>query len=674
MTRVDDVRIGLLGLGTVGAGVVKILAAQRPMLEERAGCRLTLAAIADTDLVRAREGLDLKALPMVGDAAKVLADPAIHVVIELMGGLEPARTFILRALAAGKHVVTANKALLAHHGAELYEEARRRGVTLAFEAAVAGGIPLIRAVKEGLAANRVLSLAGIVNGTCNYILSKMTDEGIDFSLVLKEAQAQGYAEADPTLDIEGMDSAHKLQILVSLAFRTFIDLKDIHTEGITRVTAADIAYARELGYRIKLLAIAKAVDGGVQGAESAGVEVRVHPTMIPATSPLAAVSGVFNGVFLTGDAVGDLMFYGRGAGQLPTASAVWSDALEIARRIAHGIPALALDLPSVGPAPLPLRPMETIRCCYYLRVMAQDKPGVLSRVAGILGEHDISIANLLHKAAGSRAVICASTGNTSASAAAFAARAGLRAFVMVPRGSVALGKLSQAAIHGAKVLMVEGNFDQALDIVRRIAETHPVTLVNSVNPFRLEGQKTGAFEVVDQLGRAPDYHLIPVGNAGNITAYWRGYREYHRDGKIGSLPRMVGFQAAGAAPIYENRVIEEPRTVATAIKIGNPANWGPALEAVKDSHGWIDVVSDEEILRAYRMLAREEGIFMEPASAATLAGLIKCVKAGRLEPGSTVVLTLTGHGLKDPDTALESASRPTTVPPAIDAVLAQLGL
>jgi threonine synthase len=276
--------------------------------------------------------------------------------------------------------------------------------------------------------------------------------------------------------------------------------------------------------------------------------------------------------------------------------------------------------------------------------------------------------------AGSRAVICASTGNTSASAAAFAARAGIRAFVMVPRGSVALGKLSQAAIHGAKVLTVEGNFDQALSIVRQIAETHPVTLVNSVNPFRLEGQKTGAFEVVDQLGRAPDYHLIPVGNAGNITAYWRGYREYHRAGRSGQLPRMVGFQAAGAAPIYEKRVIEEPRTIATAIKIGNPASWGPALEALDDSRGWIDVVTDEEILQAYRMLAREEGIFMEPASAASVAGLVKSVKAGRFEPGSTLVLTLTGHGLKDPDTALESSTRPTSVPPSVHAVLAQLGL
>ena len=384
-----DVRLGLLGLGTVGAGVAKILLTRREMLEERAGGRLTLAAVADADLVRAREGLDLAALPMVNDAAKVLDDPSINVVIELIGGLEPARTFILKALGSGKHVVTANKALLAHHGAELYEEARRRGVSLGFEAAVAGGIPLIRAVKEGLVANRVLSLAGIVNGTCNYILSKMTDEGLDFSLVLKEAQTHGYAEADPTLDIEGMDSAHKLQILVALAFRTFVDLKDIHTEGITRVTAQDIEYARELGYRIKLLAIAKASEGGV--------EARVHPTMIPAASPLAAVSGVFNAVFLTGDAVGDLMFYGRGAGQMPTASAVWSDVLEISRRIAHGIPSLALELPSVGRQALALAPMDGIRCCYYLRVMMQDKPGALSRVAGILGDNAISIANVIQK-------------------------------------------------------------------------------------------------------------------------------------------------------------------------------------------------------------------------------------------------------------------------------------
>jgi homoserine dehydrogenase len=398
-----EVRIGLLGLGTVGAGVVKILQSRRQMLEERAGAPLILAAVADTDLTRAREGLDLKSLPLTGDAGRVLADPSINVVIELVGGLEPARSFISRALAGGKHVVTANKALLAHHGVELYEEARRAGVALGFEAAVAGGIPLIRAVKDGLVANQVLSLAGIVNGTCNYILSKMTDEGLDFSLVLKEAQAHGYAEADPTLDIEGLDSAHKLQILVALAFRTFVDLKHIHTEGISRITAQDIDYARELGYRIKLLAIAKATASDVPGG--AGVEVRVHPTMIPAASPLAAVSGVFNGIFLTGDAVGDLMFYGRGAGQMPTASAVLSDVIEIARRIAHGIPSLAIELPSVGPAPLPLTPMEAIRCRYYLRVTAQDRPGVLSKVAGILGENDISIANVIQKGRGVREAV-----------------------------------------------------------------------------------------------------------------------------------------------------------------------------------------------------------------------------------------------------------------------------
>src|SRR3972149_1361743 len=225
----------------------------------------------------------------------------------------------------------------------------------------------------------------------------MTEEGRDFAEVLKEAQAKGYAEADPTLDVEGLDSAHKLQILATLAFRTSVDLKDIYTEGIPAVTRQDIAYAAELGYRIKLLAIAKTSDGRL--------EIRVHPTMIPASSPLAAVSGVFNAVFITGDAVGDLMFYGRGAGQMPTASAVWADTLDIARRIAHDVPALALELPSAGPGALPPAPMDAIRCCYYLRVMAQDRPGGLSRVAGILGENDISIANVIQKGRGTREAV-----------------------------------------------------------------------------------------------------------------------------------------------------------------------------------------------------------------------------------------------------------------------------
>ncbi len=384
-----EIKIALLGLGTVGSGVVKVLQSHGAEMQERAGCRLVLHTVADADLTRPREGLDLNRLPLVADANVALDDPGVQIVIELVGGLEPARTFILKALQSGKHVVTANKALLAHHGAELFEEARRNRVALAFEAAVAGGIPLIRAVKDGLPANRILSAFGILNGTCNYILSKMADEGRDFAEVLKEAHAKGYAEADPTLDIEGMDSAHKLQILATLAFRTSVDLKDIHTEGITAVSRQDVVNAAELGCRIKLLAIAKASDGVL--------ELRVHPTMIPANSPLAAVSGVFNAVFITGDNVGDLMFYGRGAGQLPTASAVWSDTVEIARRVANGIPAMDVDLPSVGRRPLPLRPMDDIRSTYYLRVMAMDRPGVLAQVAGILGKHDISLVSVLQK-------------------------------------------------------------------------------------------------------------------------------------------------------------------------------------------------------------------------------------------------------------------------------------
>jgi homoserine dehydrogenase len=384
-----DIRIALLGLGTVGAGVVKVFESHGAEMQERAGCRLVLHRIADADLTRPREGLDLRRLPLIGDANQVLDDPAVHIVIELVGGLEPARTFILKALAAGKHVVTANKALLAHHGAELFAEARRHRVMLGFEAAVAGGIPLIRAIKEGLPANRIVSAFGIVNGTCNYILSKMTDDGRDFADVLKEAMAEGYAEADPSLDVEGLDSAHKLQILASLAFRTTVDLKDIYTEGITRVSQQDVVNAGELGYRIKLLAIAKTSDGAL--------EARVHPTMIPAGSPMAAVSGVFNAVFITGDNVGNLMFYGRGAGQLPTASAVWSDTVDIARRVAHGIPALDVELPSVSGRPLPLRPMDEIRSAYYLRVMAMDRPGVLAQVAGILGHHEISLVSVLQK-------------------------------------------------------------------------------------------------------------------------------------------------------------------------------------------------------------------------------------------------------------------------------------
>jgi threonine synthase len=263
--------------------------------------------------------------------------------------------------------------------------------------------------------------------------------------------------------------------------------------------------------------------------------------------------------------------------------------------------------------------------------------------------------------AGSKAVICASTGNTSASASAYGARAGLAVYVLIPAGKIALGKLSQAMMHHAVVIQIEGNFDQALTIVKELAATQPIELVNSINPFRIEGQKTAAMEVCDQLGEAPTFHALPVGNAGNITAYWRGYCEYHRAGQTTRRPRMVGFQAAGAAPIVLGHVVEQPQTIATAIRIGNPASWQGALAAVEESSGLIDMVTDEEILDAYKLVAREEGVFCEPASAASVAGVAKLWRNKALPEGAVVVCTLTGHGLKDPDTAMGVSVQPVTV-------------
>jgi len=274
---------------------------------------------------------------------------------------------------------------------------------------------------------------------------------------------------------------------------------------------------------------------------------------------------------------------------------------------------------------------------------------------------------------GSKAVICASTGNTSASAAAYAARAGLKCVVLIPKGKIALGKLSQAMIHGAVVIQIEGNFDDALNIVKEISNTHPITLVNSLNPHRIEGQKTGAFEVVDALGSAPDFHSLPVGNAGNITAYWKGYKEYYEKKHTKTLPRMLGFQAEGAAPIVRGYPIPNPETVATAIRIGNPASWEKAVKAKEESNGLIDMVSDDEILEAYRMLAFKEGVFCEPASAASVAGLIKLSKQGFFKGGETVVCTLTGHGLKDPDLAIKQSKEPIVAKASLDDILNKIG-
>ena len=293
---------------------------------------------------------------------------------------------------------------------------------------------------------------------------------------------------------------------------------------------------------------------------------------------------------------------------------------------------------------------------------------------GSFKDRGMTLAVSKAKEEGSKAVICASTGNTSASASAYAARAGMKAFVLVPEGAVAKGKLSQAIMHGATVLQVKGNFDEALGIVKEITSVYPVAMVNSLNPMRIEGQKTGAFEVCEHLGYAPTYHFLPVGNAGNITAYWKGYKEFKEKGVITNLPKMMGFQAEGAAPIVRGEVVAEPKTVATAIRIGNPASWEEAKAARDESEGTIDMVTDEEILDAYKLLASREGVFCEPASAASLAGVIKLKNSGILSDGDTVVCTLTGHGLKDPDTALMTAPTPRIVEPDVTRIVEIMGL
>jgi len=390
------INIGLVGFGTVGTGVVKLLKGQAPLLQRRLAARLRLKRIADLDLTRPRD-VEVDPKILTTDAREIIEDPAIDIVIELIGGTTTAREVSLAALRSGKHLVTANKALLATHGLELFRAAAEKRVDLGFEASVCGGIPIIRAVREGLVANRIHSIEGIVNGTCNYILTKMTELGAPFAEVLKEAQDQGYAEVNPSLDIDGIDAAHKLQILASIAYGGSVDFNAIHVEGIRGIDPDDIQYAKELGYRVKLLAIAKETDGEI--------EVRVHPTLIPEDHLLAFVGGVFNAVYIVGDATGSLMFYGRGAGQLPTASAVVSDVVEIAQNILYQRPSRPSHIPAIAGEGLKIRPMDEVRTRYYLRVMAVDKPGVLSKVSGILGSHGISIASVIQKGRHARASV-----------------------------------------------------------------------------------------------------------------------------------------------------------------------------------------------------------------------------------------------------------------------------
>jgi len=386
----SSIAVGMVGFGTVGAGVAKILLNNAALIRRRVGVPVELVRIADLDTTRDR-GVLLPPGVLTADLRQVLDDPSIDIVLELIGGYDAAKRLILEAVAKGKQVVTANKALLAVHGEEIFEAASRRRVDLGFEASVGGGIPVIRALTQGLAGNTLLSMYGIINGTSNYILSRMTREGQRFDTVLADAQKAGYAEADPTFDVAGIDSAHKLTIMVTLAYGSPVNFKEIFTEGITHLTPLDIAYAHEFGYTIKLLGIAKLHENDV--------EARVHPTMIPSDSPVAGVDGVYNAIQLVGDSVGDIVLYGQGAGSLPTGSAVVSDVIDIARNLLSGasgrVPAASFQRDQRRP--LRIRPMEEITSLYYLRFMVVDRPGVLSQIAGVLGTHGISISSVIQK-------------------------------------------------------------------------------------------------------------------------------------------------------------------------------------------------------------------------------------------------------------------------------------
>ena len=379
----------MIGLGTVGTGAFRILRENAQIIQRRVGIPVEVTKVAVRDLKRDR-GIAIPDGLLTTDASRIIEDPEIDIVVELIGGYQPAKELILAAIARGKHVVTANKALLAEHGVEIHEAARRTGVSIGFEGSVGGGIPVIKALKEALAANRILSIYGIINGTSNYILTKMTEEDRSFADVLAEAQRAGYAEADPTFDVGGIDTAHKLAILVNLAFGAHVNLKEIYTEGITSISPLDIDFGKVLGYKLKLLAIAKMHEGGK-------AEARVHPTMVPDEYPIAKVGGVYNAIQIVGNACEDIMLYGRGAGSMPTGSAVVGDIMDIARQILIE-PSRKLPAAEPGDAsPVELQSMDSITSLYYFRFMALDQPGVLSQISGILGRHRISIAQMIQR-------------------------------------------------------------------------------------------------------------------------------------------------------------------------------------------------------------------------------------------------------------------------------------
>ncbi|MBI5374136.1 MAG: homoserine dehydrogenase [Candidatus Schekmanbacteria bacterium] len=381
---------GLIGFGTVGKGVVKILKQNHDIIEKKLGAELVLKRIADLDIKSSR-GIDIDKSMLTANAKELIEDPEIEIIVELIGGINPAKEFILGALGNGKHVATANKSLLAKHGVEIFGAAVKAGKNIGFEASVGGVIPVIRSLKEGFAADEVQSIYGIINGTSNYILTKMTEEGKDFPSALKEAQDKGFAEADPTLDIGGGDSAHKIAVLGALAFGTNIPLEEIHTEGITDISPLDIKYAYDLGYKVKLLAIAKNIDGEI--------DIRVNPTMIPFDNPLSNVNNEYNAIYIVGKNSGRTILFGKGAGELPTAVAVVGDMIEIARDILSGaqsrISPLSFKLNNISRKKI--KPVDEITSRFYFRFSVVDMPGVLSKISGILGDNGISISTVIQK-------------------------------------------------------------------------------------------------------------------------------------------------------------------------------------------------------------------------------------------------------------------------------------
>ena len=390
------IQVGLMGIGTVGSGTFNVLQRNQEEIKGRAGRGIEITMVADLDTARAKQIVG-EGVAVVNDARALIANPDIEIVVELIGGYGIAKTLVMEAIAAGKHVITANKALLAVHGSEIFEAAQKRGVIVAFEAAVAGGIPIIKALREGLTANRIQWIAGIINGTTNFILSEMRSKGLDFDVVLKEAQRLGYAEADPTFDIEGVDAAHKVTIMSAIAFGIPVQFDKAYVEGITKLGAADIKYAEQLGYRIKLLGITKRVDKGI--------ELRVHPSLVPSKRLIANVEGAMNAVVVNGDAVGTTLYYGKGAGSEPTASAVIADLVDIARLHTadpeHRVPHLAFQANTLADAmgTLPVLPMSEVVTSYYLRLRVADQAGVLAKVTGILAGAGISIDAVLQREA-----------------------------------------------------------------------------------------------------------------------------------------------------------------------------------------------------------------------------------------------------------------------------------